>query len=183
MPENTHNRTLHAPCPPKDIRPYVRTITAPEGGGGVFACLHNSIFSHMMHWIDGHSFPCRYRTLKCEACEAGHGSRWEGFIGVQNPNTTGVFILKITAGAYRNSPHLVDLDAQEQLRGKLLKCERMGEQRRRNAPARITVLNPNRVLRLPEPFDLAGALARSWGLTSLAQILMMDCDNPHGTCD
>jgi hypothetical protein len=69
-------------------------------------------------------------------------------------------ILCVTEGGYRHSQSLRQHDGT--LRGKGLKCERMGHAK--NAPVRIQVGTPGHEMALPADWDLLACLCRIWGI-------------------
>jgi hypothetical protein len=160
--------SLIRPVPPPlpDDRPFVPQLVPRAGKLTELLAVHQDVVGYNMHFIDKRTSPCKGHGVLCEGCTAGLSQRWEGFLGCVELSTRKVWLLKVTAGAWTNSPSLQQYNGR--LRGMQVACSRIGSHN--NSPLRVVVFPAQRTLELPQPWDRSLTLARMWGYTEIGDL-------------
>jgi len=158
-------RIVQVHAPTSDNSHYIPVVSAKPGitiravllGGYTFAC--------DTHWLDNRTFPHVEPAEICQGCLEKRRRRWKGYLGGWLPGKCRRCIVEITADAARNCPAL--FNGKQELRGRVLALSRIG--RAVNAPVRAEFGPPppkDGIKNLPDPFSVATALYRLWGLES-----------------
>ena len=145
--------------PKADKKQTLTLLRTPAKGktGGIITS-HDVIGTDTHYW-GGRTVKCEDDT--CEACAAGIGKRWHGYVGVYNPSLHKHFIFEFTQGA--GEPFARHIELTKTLRGCAFKAERNG--RRPNSPVLITTWPANLDgVALPDPPDIVAIMSMIWGV-------------------
>lgn len=112
------------------------------------------------HFVDKRTRPCTVKEGNCIECGRNFPRRWKGYVAGYDPNRSRYALGEVTAEAFRKCPQL---ELQKgQLRGMRIRIERINAHN--NAPCRASLSPGIQGAFIPEPFDIATALYRVWGM-------------------
>ena len=144
---------------PKEKKDHLNLtlLRTPVGSGltGIVTC--DQMIGCDTHYYEGRTIPCE--SPSCQACEAGIGTRWHGYLSIWSPKTTHHAILELTADASEEVYRYYELAGT--LRGCMLSSRRKNA--KNNSPIEITTKPANLAgLALPPPPNLADAMCLIW---------------------
>jgi len=147
-----------APFPAGQTRYHI--LRAGPGSPVRVVCLNSCVYGVRTHYVEGRTVPCTDQTRGyCDHC-AESKPRWYGYMGGLIPQVGRLALAEMTYEAAKACPmlHQVGVD----LRGKLLKVERIGESKRGRVVATFEEMRI--AVKLPRPHDIPAALCAIWGV-------------------
>lgn len=159
-----------ASAPLPSDRKYVEIVSA-RPKLPVFALITSSqligVYTHWQPptktWDKGRTVPCLGDEIFCSGCQARRSKRWKGYLGCFNRRHSKNIIVEVTAEAANACPALID--PTNDLRGKIIELERIGD--KHNSPVMARVVSPPGKVYIPAAFNVHAQLARLWGFEEL----------------
>lgn len=136
------------------------------GGTYSFWIVSNRVYGYDVHYHNERTIPCMLPNAHCVCQREGLSVRWAGYLAVRAIPTTALYLIRITAGAFQNSPSLQAMDGK--LRGHQIVLQRLGNAW--TSPLQVAIVDPpesvKRPSKLPE-LNVTEALERIWGIRKM----------------
>ncbi len=161
--ERPHVPTTDRP-PLDQLRTAYRIVRAPSQGE-----LHGLILSDQIHGVQTHFYKGRTRPHTqpyCEACDDGHGPRWQGYLAILLTRSKDLALFEFTGPA--SAPLVEYTDSNKGLRGAVMRAYRMSPKPNARVCIRLERGDVDLYHAPPAP-NVAEILDRIWGVKRLLE--------------